>query len=207
MYARYRAIASLYRQTAAFRPLQRHSLLGEAERWEHLAISELEVYFSTPSSPRVHGQSARGWGLLPSRRVAPRFLVATNFIVVAMHGFGNRFGIIEVILLILALYRGGHIWPASTRHRAQAMRVCGSSDVRRRRLPCRSGKAVYWRAALPLRHATTFAVARWRCAHPGPRRGTSSCRYRCRSRRWQFWVGARSRKCFLTTQGKLPTIP
>jgi hypothetical protein len=57
---RYRAIASLYRQTAAFRPLQRHSLLGEAERWEHLAISELEVYFSTHRSPRVrvHEQSA-----------------------------------------------------------------------------------------------------------------------------------------------------
>jgi hypothetical protein len=55
---RYRAIASLYRQTAAFRPLQRHSLLGEAERWEHLAISELEVYFSTHRSPHVHEQPA-----------------------------------------------------------------------------------------------------------------------------------------------------
>ena len=31
-----------------------------------------------------------------------------------------------------------------------AMRVCGKGDVRRRRLPCRSGKALYWRAALPL---------------------------------------------------------
>lgn len=45
---RYRAIASLFRQTAAFRPIQRHSLLGEAERWEYLALSELEVYFSAP---------------------------------------------------------------------------------------------------------------------------------------------------------------
>jgi hypothetical protein len=54
---RYRAIASLYRQTAAFRPLQSHSLLGEAERWEHLAISELEVYFSTHNSPRVQPAS------------------------------------------------------------------------------------------------------------------------------------------------------
>jgi hypothetical protein len=67
-------------------------------------------------------------------------------------------------------------WPASTWHRDQAMRVCGSGDVRRRRLPCRSDKAVYWRAALPLGHATTFAAARWRRAHRGPRRGTSSCR-------------------------------
>jgi hypothetical protein len=43
---RYRAVASLYRQTAAFRPLQRHSLLAEAAHWEHLALSELEAYFS-----------------------------------------------------------------------------------------------------------------------------------------------------------------
>jgi hypothetical protein len=43
---RYRAIASLFRQTAVFRPVQRHSLLGEAERWEYLALSELEAYFS-----------------------------------------------------------------------------------------------------------------------------------------------------------------
>lgn len=50
---RYRAIASLYRQTAAFRPLQSRSLLGEAERWEHLAISELEVYFSRRSGPHI----------------------------------------------------------------------------------------------------------------------------------------------------------
>jgi hypothetical protein len=38
---RYRAIASLFRQTAAFRPSQRQSLVTEAERWEHLALSEL----------------------------------------------------------------------------------------------------------------------------------------------------------------------
>jgi hypothetical protein len=43
---RYRAIASLYRQTAAFRPLQRLSLLGQAERWEQFAIAEMEAYFS-----------------------------------------------------------------------------------------------------------------------------------------------------------------
>jgi hypothetical protein len=55
---RYCAIASLYRQTAAFRPLQSHSLRGEAERWEHLAISELEIYFSTHRSSHVHEQSA-----------------------------------------------------------------------------------------------------------------------------------------------------
>jgi hypothetical protein len=42
---RYRTIASLYRQTAAFRPLQRGSLLGQAEEWEHRAVAELEAYF------------------------------------------------------------------------------------------------------------------------------------------------------------------
>jgi hypothetical protein len=43
---RYRAIASLYRQTAALRPLQRASLLGQAHEWEHLAIEALEAYFA-----------------------------------------------------------------------------------------------------------------------------------------------------------------
>ena len=42
---RYRAIASLYRQTAAFRPLQRCSLLDHAKEWEHRALTELESYF------------------------------------------------------------------------------------------------------------------------------------------------------------------
>ncbi|MGZ5872185.1 MAG: hypothetical protein ACXWKP_08740 [Bradyrhizobium sp.] len=42
---RYRAIASLYRQTAAFRPLQRCSLLGHAKEWEYRALTELESYF------------------------------------------------------------------------------------------------------------------------------------------------------------------
>jgi hypothetical protein len=47
---RYRAIASLYRQTAAFRPLQRWSLLDQAEEWERLAVAELEAYFSVCGS-------------------------------------------------------------------------------------------------------------------------------------------------------------
>jgi hypothetical protein len=42
---RYRAIASLYRQTAAFRPTQRQSLLDQAFEWESRALSELEGYF------------------------------------------------------------------------------------------------------------------------------------------------------------------
>jgi len=43
---RYRAIASLHRQTAAFRPGQRWSLLDQAEQWESLAVAELEAYFA-----------------------------------------------------------------------------------------------------------------------------------------------------------------
>jgi hypothetical protein len=47
---RYRAIASLHRQTAAFRPSQRWSLLDQAEQWEHLALIELEAYFEARTS-------------------------------------------------------------------------------------------------------------------------------------------------------------
>jgi hypothetical protein len=43
---KYRAIASLYRQTAAFRPLQRCSLLDHAREWENLALTTLESYFA-----------------------------------------------------------------------------------------------------------------------------------------------------------------
>jgi hypothetical protein len=47
---RYRATASLYRQTASFRPLQRWSLLDQAEEWERLAVEELEAYFIARNS-------------------------------------------------------------------------------------------------------------------------------------------------------------
>jgi hypothetical protein len=43
---RYRGIASLYRQTAAFRPAQSWSLLEQATEWEARALSELETYFA-----------------------------------------------------------------------------------------------------------------------------------------------------------------
>jgi hypothetical protein len=42
---RYRAIASLYRQTAAFRPVQRLTLLEQAHEWEERALAELEAHF------------------------------------------------------------------------------------------------------------------------------------------------------------------
>ena len=63
---RYRAIASLYRQTAAFRPLQRGTLLGQAEEWENRALIELESYFAVGTldydkqaqvSPHAHGET------------------------------------------------------------------------------------------------------------------------------------------------------
>ena len=43
---RYRGIASLYRQTAAFRPGQSWSLLEQARDWEARALAELETYFA-----------------------------------------------------------------------------------------------------------------------------------------------------------------
>ena len=54
---RYRAIASLYRQTAAFRPLQRWSLLEQASEWENLALTALKSYF-VPGMPG-HDRPAR----------------------------------------------------------------------------------------------------------------------------------------------------
>ena len=42
---RCRAIASLYRQTAAFKPEQKYSLLDRAEEWDQVALAQLESYF------------------------------------------------------------------------------------------------------------------------------------------------------------------
>jgi hypothetical protein len=54
---RYRAIASLHRQTAAFRPLQRLSLLEQAHEWESRALAELEGYFGRNESQASPMQS------------------------------------------------------------------------------------------------------------------------------------------------------
>ncbi len=51
---RYRAIASLHRQTAAFRPDQSWSLLGQAKEWECRAIAELESYFDGIAGTMQH---------------------------------------------------------------------------------------------------------------------------------------------------------
>lgn len=67
---RYRAIACLYRQTAAFRPLQRCSLLGQADEWERLAVAELESYFTLRDSQaydlqsEITRQADTGWEMV-----------------------------------------------------------------------------------------------------------------------------------------------
>ena len=48
---RYRTIASLHRQTAAFRPDQKWSLLAQAFEFERLARTELEGYFTVRNNP------------------------------------------------------------------------------------------------------------------------------------------------------------
>jgi len=49
---RYRTIASLCRQTAAFRPTQKWTLLEQANEWERRAMSELEGYFAIRDGSR-----------------------------------------------------------------------------------------------------------------------------------------------------------
>jgi hypothetical protein len=42
---RYRAMGSLCRQSAVLNPLNSWKLLGDAERWEHLAETEIALHF------------------------------------------------------------------------------------------------------------------------------------------------------------------
>lgn len=67
---RYRAIASLYRQTAAFRPLQKWSLLDQAEEWERRAVSELESYFGLRNGVASDWTLASPVGRQPEMAVA-----------------------------------------------------------------------------------------------------------------------------------------
>ncbi|MBR0995331.1 hypothetical protein JQ580_31935 [Bradyrhizobium japonicum] len=53
---RYRALASLCRQQAAYRPLQTWELLGQAEHFEHLAEVELKAHFDVCNAP--HNEDA-----------------------------------------------------------------------------------------------------------------------------------------------------
>ena len=47
---RYRALGSLCRQQAAYNPDQSWHLLGQAERWEHMAEEELAAHFNACSA-------------------------------------------------------------------------------------------------------------------------------------------------------------
>jgi hypothetical protein len=50
---RYRALASLCRQQAAYRPLQNWELLGQAEHFEHLAEVALKAHFDACNAQRA----------------------------------------------------------------------------------------------------------------------------------------------------------
>jgi hypothetical protein len=65
--AQYRALASLCRQSAAYNPDKSWQLLGQAERWEHLAEDAVASHFiecnaersvhstNTGSRPKMNG--------------------------------------------------------------------------------------------------------------------------------------------------------
>lgn len=55
---RYRALASLCRQQAAYRPLQSWDLLGQAEHFEHLAETELKAHFDACNAHRADDEAA-----------------------------------------------------------------------------------------------------------------------------------------------------
>jgi len=55
---RYRALASLCRQQAAYRPLQSWDLLGQAEHFEHLAETELKAHFDACNAQRGADEAA-----------------------------------------------------------------------------------------------------------------------------------------------------
>lgn len=59
---RYRALASLCRQQAAFRPLQSWELLGQAEHFEHLAETALRAHFDVCNAQSEDdAQAAAAW--------------------------------------------------------------------------------------------------------------------------------------------------
>ena len=55
---RYRALASLCRQQAAYRPLQSWDLLGQAEHFEHLAEVELKAHFDACNAKNANDRIA-----------------------------------------------------------------------------------------------------------------------------------------------------
>ena len=55
---RYRALASLCRQQAAYRPLQSWELLGQAEHFEHLAETELKAHYDVCNAQCADDEAA-----------------------------------------------------------------------------------------------------------------------------------------------------
>jgi len=55
---RYRALASLCRQQAAYRPWQSWDLLGQAEHFEHLAEAEVKAHFEACNAQSGHDTAA-----------------------------------------------------------------------------------------------------------------------------------------------------
>ena len=67
---RYRTIASLCRQTAAFRPAQKWTLLKQAFEWERLAMTELDACFD-----RFRHRVAieRDYAVIAAKKVKPKW--------------------------------------------------------------------------------------------------------------------------------------
>ena len=62
--SQYRALASLCRQQAAYNPHLSWQLLGQAERWEHLAADAISDHFAacnTADSKDVTRSHEMGW--------------------------------------------------------------------------------------------------------------------------------------------------
>ena len=58
---RYRAMGSLCRQSAVLNPLNSWKLLGDAERWEHLAAIEIASHFKECNSTSL-GDAVKSGG-------------------------------------------------------------------------------------------------------------------------------------------------
>ena len=72
----YRALASLCRQQAAYRPNERKTLLGQAEHWQHLAEAEIAFHFkecnATSSSDLAGHERSLSRMTRDGRRLSPR---------------------------------------------------------------------------------------------------------------------------------------
>jgi hypothetical protein len=68
--ARYRAMESLCRQVAAFRPLESWRLLAEAEMWHHRALQEIALQQPANDGAPPKGSPDRTAPVSPGNRAA-----------------------------------------------------------------------------------------------------------------------------------------